>query len=465
MLAVANPRQTKWFETGYGLVNQTMNYVRLMHSTFRSVLQMFLVLMVWCWSALDGQSMESARPNVLLILADDVGREVLECYRGSSYRTPQLNALANEGTRFTHAYVMPSCHPTRVTLLSGQYPFHLGEPAWGTYPQEASARTVAQLLKRAGYATAVAGKWQLSMLKDNVDRPHEMGFDQYCLFGWHEGPRYYQPLIWQNGQLRDDVQNQYGPDVYVQFLKDFMRDNKQQPFFAFYSMALCHDVTDDLDEPVPFGPRGRYDSYAEMVAAMDEHVGEIVEAVDEMGLQDRTLIIYVADNGTPGQSILTARDGKFIRQPNVSRIDGQEVQGGKGQLTDWGTRVPMIARWPGRVRENAVSDMLVDASDFLPTLVELAGAEIPTECQLDGYSFADPLLDRGPGKRQSVFAEQDGIAYVRDRRWKLYNDGRFYDLKENSNEANPLNPNILSVEGATALQRLKGQMPVLGARW
>jgi arylsulfatase A len=416
------------------------------------------IWLIFFCTALDVGAMDAPRPNILLILADDVGREVLECYGGTSFRTPRLNALASEGTRFAHAYVMPSCHPTRVTLLSAQYPFRFGRLGWGVYPEHANERTVAQHLRAAGYATAIAGKWQLSLLKENVNRPHEMGFDQYCLFGWHEGPRYYQPLIWQNGRRREDVSDRYGPDVYVEFLTEFMRSNRERPFFAFYSMALCHDVTDDLEEPVPFGPRGRYDSYPEMVAAMDERVGEIVDAVDELGLRDRTLIIYIADNGTPAESILTARNGEFVRLPNVSNFGELKVPGGKTQLTDWGTRVPMIARWPGRVRQNAVSDALLDASDFLPSLVELTGARPPADIRLDGQSFVDPLLGRGPGPRQWVFAEQKGIAYLRNRRWKLYNDGRFFDLSESSDESRPLDAGNLSGEAAAALQSLTAEM-------
>jgi arylsulfatase A len=135
----------------------------------------------------------ASKPNILLILADDVGREVLGCYGGTSYKTPNIDQLAVDGVRFEHSYVMPVCHPTRTTLLTGQYPYRLGHPVWGSFPREAEKRTLPALLRAAGYATAVAGKWQLTLLKDDLEQPRRMGFDKYCLYGWHEGPWYYQP--------------------------------------------------------------------------------------------------------------------------------------------------------------------------------------------------------------------------------------------------------------------------------
>jgi arylsulfatase A-like enzyme len=189
---------------------------------------------------------------------------------------------------------MPVCHPTRTTLLTGQYPFRLAHPEWGTFPREVESRTLPALLKTAGYATGVAGKWQLTLLKDDLEQPRRMGFDEYCLYGWHEGPWYYQPHIWQNGKLREDVRDRYGPDVICDYIIDFVERNKDRPFFAFYSMSLCHAETNDLDKPAPVGPNGRYDSYAEMVVKMDERVGRVVDAVDRFGLREKTLIIYLS---------------------------------------------------------------------------------------------------------------------------------------------------------------------------
>ncbi|MFQ5733429.1 MAG: sulfatase-like hydrolase/transferase, partial [Planctomycetaceae bacterium] len=306
-------------------------------------------------------------PNIVLIMADDVGVETLGSYGGESYKTPHIDALAKGGLRFNHCYSMPVCHPTRIALLTGRYPFRLKHPRWGSFPKAEEENTLAHLLKRAGYATAIAGKWQLAMQKNDPRHPQRLGFDQSCLFGWHEGPRYYDPLIWQNGRLRTDTRGKYGPDLYVEFLADFMKHNRKRPFFAYYSMALCHDVTDDLKKPVPFGPKGRYDNYAEMIAQMDKHVGRLVKAIDDLGLRENTVILFTGDNGTPKSYIHTAKNGKYIRKPVFSKIHGKMLRGGKGDLTDAGTNVPLIANWKGTVKPGRVANDLVDFSDWLPT--------------------------------------------------------------------------------------------------
>ena len=343
-------------------------------------------------------------PNIVLILADDVGTEVLGSYGGTSYATPRLDRLAAGGMKFVHSYSMPVCYPSRLSLLSGRYPFRFADAAWGAFPVEAEGATLAQVLRRAGYATSVAGKWQLTMLRDDPEHPHRLGFDQYALFGWHEGPRYYQPMIYQNGRVRDDVRDRYGPDLYTEFLIQFFEEHREKPFFAFYSMALCHDVTDDLEQPVPHGPLGRYDTYQEMVEAMDERVGRLFDGLDRLGLLDRTLILYTSDNGSPESYIAEARDGELIRQPFVSRVGGTEVVGGKQQLTDAGTRVPLIASWPGIIDPGQEVLDLVDFSDFLPTLAEVGGMPVPEADAIDGVSFAGRLLEGTPSQRRWAFS-------------------------------------------------------------
>lgn len=377
------------------------------------------------------------RPNILFILADDVGREVLGCYGGASYKTPNIDRLAKEGMRFEHAYVMPMCHPTRTTLLTGQYPFRLGHPEWGTFPRKMEERTLPALLKKGGYATAVGGKWQLTLLKDDLEHPRRMGFDEYCLYGWHEGPWYYQPHIWQNGKRRTDVRDRYGPDVMCDYIIDFIGRNKDRPFFAFYSMSLCHAETNDLDTPAPVGPNGRYDSYAEMVAKMDERVGRVVGALDRFGLRENTLIVYLTDNGTAAKNLIDAEGGEYIYEPVVSRLAGREIPGGKGTLTDWGTRVPMIANWHNTIQPAQVNRALIDASDILPSFVDVAGAELPKAVELDGHSLIAQTHEGAPPRRW-VFAEHKGKCFVRNQQWKLYNNGRFYDMDADPEEQRPL---------------------------
>ena len=162
------------------------------------------------------------KPNILLIMADDVGTDVLGSYGGGSYKTPRLDQLTESGMRFTHCYSMPVCHPTRIALMTGRYPFRLKNPKWGSFPKDAEQQTFAHVMKKAGYATAVAGKWQICMMRDDLDHAQRLGFDESCLFGWHEGPRYHSPMIYQNGELRKGLKDRYGPDVYVEFLIDFI---------------------------------------------------------------------------------------------------------------------------------------------------------------------------------------------------------------------------------------------------
>ncbi len=401
------------------------------------------------------------RPNIVLILSDDVGREVLGCYGGSSYGTPQIDRLTAGGRQYAHAYVMPVCHPTRTTLLTGQYPCRLGRPNWGSFPREAEQRTLAATLQRAGYAVGVAGKWQLALLKDDLEQPHRLGFDEYCLYGWHEGPWYYQPHIWQNGKLRRDIRDSYGPDVICDYLIDFIDRNKNRPFFAFYPMSLCHAETNDLDRPAPVGPNGRYDSYAEMVAKMDERVGRIVAALDRFGVRRNTLVLFTSDNGTAASTLIDVEGDKLIYAPVISKMGDREITGGKATLSDWGTRVPLIASWPGIIGAGEVSDDLVDASDFLPSLAALTAAPLPAGVNLDGQRTIAPA-GRDAAPRKWVFAEHEGKCFVRNRQWKLYGDGRLFDMDADPAEQAPLNVSRLPDAAADAygeLQQALAELP------
>ena len=390
-------------------------------------------------SSLAGPESQAApeKPNLLLIFADDVGREVLECYGGSSYRTPHLNALAEGGMKFTHGYAMPVCHPSRICLLTGQYPSRAGNPAWGDFPDEAGDRTIAATLKKAGYATAVAGKWQLALMKDNPDHPAELGFDRFSVFGWHEGARYHDPMIYEDGKVRDDTAGKYGPDLYTEFLIDFMKESQEAetPFFALYSMALCHDVTDDIGKPVPFYRDGKWMSYREMAESMDEMVGRLVIALEEAGLRENTLIVFTTDNGTAAKSYISvAPNGEFVRDPVYSEFEGRQIPGGKGKYDDWGTRVPLIANWPGVIGADQETEDLVDLSDYLPTFAEIAGAPLPEDAVLDGRSFAGRLLRNEPAPREWAYAELRGKRFAKNREFKLYGDGRFFDLRTDPEE-------------------------------
>jgi len=266
-------------------------------------------------------------------------------------------------------------------------------------------------------------------------------------------------MIHQNGALRTDVSDRYGPSVYVDHIVDFMKRNKDRPFFAFYSMALCHDVTDDLKQPVPYARnKDHYDTFAEMMAQMDIHVGRVTAAIRRLGLEKDTLVLFTTDNGTAKRSLHQAIDGKFIRRPVSSRIGDKLVPGGKGNLSDDGTHVPLLASWPGRISPGTTTDHLVDMSDFLPTFRELAGKTLSARdrVKIDGQSFAGVLVGRGGRGRRWAYAERGTRRFfVRTQSWKLYNNGKLYHIPRDINEKSPVALNRAPTSAAADIRLLQ----------
>ncbi len=377
-----------------------------------------------------GKYAQKNRPNIVLIMADDLGQEVLEAYGGTSYHTPNIDKLAEGGVRFTHCYSTPVCSPSRVKLMTGRYGFRTTDK-WGYLPSDEV--TFGTLLQRAGYKTALAGKWQMGLLKDNPHHVTENGFQANCCWGWSEGPRYWQPLIWQNGKIRKDVEDRYGPEVFTEFLTDFMRENQEAPFFVYYPMVLTHfPYTPRFsDGPAPTAPNKKhYETFAEMVSKADEMVGRIVGTLDELGLRENTVILFTGDNGTPSSV--------------VSKVGDTCVRGGKGSLKDAGTRVPLIVNWPGTTPAGGVCDDLIDFSDFMPTLAELAGARLPRGVTIDGRSFASQVKGQNVRGRAWAFNYwgSEGNGWIRTHRFKLYLNGELYDVAQDPLEP----PSVLILE-------------------
>jgi arylsulfatase A len=377
----------------------------------------------------------SRGPNFLIFLADDLGRECLGCYGGTSYATPRLDALARAGLRFERCFSMPQCHPTRVALLTGRYPFR-ANARWGRLPDDEV--TFAHVLAGAGYATAVSGKWQLAKLKKQPDHPARAGFQTSCCWGWHEGSRYWEPLIWQDGVRRDDLRDRYGPDVHTEFLIDFMAREREGPFLAYYPMTLPHLSSAGADG----APGAKRTSYPELVEEMDRQVGRTLDALAGLGLARSTVVLFAADNGAP--------------RGITSELAGRRIPGGKATLTDAGTHVPLLANGPG-IAPGGVCPDLVDVSDFLPTLAALAGVELPAGVSLDGRSFA-PQLRGEPGQpRDWVYGgDHRGRSFLRDRRWKLTNSGALYDVERDPDELAAIAPGHDTPESAAARARLEG---------
>jgi arylsulfatase A len=384
------------------------------------------------------------KPNIVLILADDVGCEPIGCYGGESFATPNIDALAKNGMKFEHCYSMPVCHPSRIALMTGRYPFRF-KAGWGSFPKNEEKRSIGQVMKDAGYATAVAGKWQMTLLKKDLEQPYRMGFDQWSVFGWHEGARFHSPMIYQNGKVREGLKGEYGPDLYVKFLSEFMERSQKEgkPFFAYYSMALAHDVTDDLKWQVPYATdKDRWMNYGEMITSMDEMVGKLLASMDRLKLRENTLVLFTGDNGTAARSKLRhfGKSGKkYEYEKVVVRQNGRNVAGGKGLLNDRGTHVPLIVNWPGKIPPETTCLDLVDFSDWLPTIAEIGRAELPKDVKFDGQSFVGSFLGKKESTRTFAFSEsKGGKAFVRDQRYKLYANGKLYDISSDPEERKPL---------------------------
>lgn len=343
------------------------------------------------------------RPNLILLMADDLSARELSCYGNRDHATPNLDALARSGVRVETCWATPLCSPTRAELMTGRYGFRTGWYHNGMKPAAESPQahlaqsnlTFAQLLKAAGYATAICGKWQLN------GTVAEHAFDESCL--WEDYPgfsgpretavdgkqsgrpaRYWHPAIVENGTPLATAAEDYGPDVIADFALDFARRHRGQPFLIYYPMLLPHIAWDferemetwidvpGLDEaghPTGVPQRGSLQANIEY---LDRLVGRIVEGLDALDLRERTILLFTSDNGSQGY-------GKNIT------------------VRERGPRVPLIVNGPTRVAARGAVEQLVDLSDILPTLVELAGGALPEGYAIDGRSFAAMLMNRaGP---------------------------------------------------------------------
>ena len=392
------------------------------------------------------------KPNIVLIMADDIGTEILGCYGGTSYNTPNIDQLAETGIRFTNCYSAPKCSPSRVKIMTGRYLFRTTEK-WGYIPPDEI--TFGHVLKSAGYTTALAGKWQMILLGGDPDHIQKMGFEQSCVFGWHEGPRYHDPYIWQNGHILQDTKGRYGPDIYCDFLIDFITKNKDKPFLAYYPMALAHDISNDLATPPSPAPNGRYQSYKVLIEHMDKLVGRVVTTLEKLGLREKTLVLFTTDNGTPRKFISKFENGEYIDEPIISMKGEKTVIGGKGELTDAGTHVPLIANWPGITPSGTICDDLIDFSDFMPTLAELGLTELPKGVAIDGRSFAPQLRGEPGNPRDWAYTQWEGDAWVRTKHWKLYRSGNLFDMKNDPLEQTPIQIESETEESASIKQSLQ----------
>ena len=354
------------------------------------------------------------KPNIIFILSDDVGLGDLGCCGGDHFKTPNIDALARGGTRFEYHYAMPLCGPSRCLAMTGRYPFRTGlinnqSPNAISPAREIMLPTV---MKKAGYVTASVGKWGQMCLD-----PGTWGFDEFITF---KGSGHYwrsqTPFYTVNGKTKELAEHEYLPDTLHSFLVDFLARHQAQPFFVYYPMSHVHGPI--LRTPDSQPNASPQQLYADNLVYMDKLVGKLMAELDRLHLREKTLVLFSGDNGT-------ARFGA-----DRSTLGGRRINGQKASLLEGGSRVPLIANWPGTTPAGAVNHDLTDFSDYFATCAELGGAALPAGVTLDSRSFAPQVKGAQGQPREWIYVELSGRSYVRNARYKLTNGGELFDLKE-----------------------------------
>lgn len=396
------------------------------------------------------------RPNVVFILTDDLGWNELGCYGQTKIKTPHVDSLARDGMRFTQCYSGNAvCAPSRCVLMTGKHPGHaivrnnramvrFGEPE-GQHPIPASEVTIAELLKASGYVSGAFGKWGLGNT-GSTGNPTKQGFDRF--FGYNcqsHAHSLYPATLWSDNKkvalnngagipghakLPPELDEnklesyamfkgqEYAPESINQQALKFLRKNKDKPFFLYYPTVIPHLALMVPDEDLeryhkegwnetPFTARKRRSytphhtpkaGYAAFITKMDTFVGRILKLIDELGLREDTIVVFSSDNGA---TYLPEVDYKFFDSVGPLR-------GLKGSLYEGGIRVPLIVRWPGKVKAGSVSDVLTGFEDWLPTILDLTGAKADLPAGIDGVSLAPVLLGKakpGDGGRDFLYRE------------------------------------------------------------
>jgi arylsulfatase A len=409
-----------------------------------------LVGFLFLTASLAGPSVFAERPNVILIMADDLGYETIGANGGTSYRTPNLDKLAKEGTRFTHCYVQPLCTPTRVQLMTGLYNVR-NYVRFGYI--DPNARTFAHELKDVGYSTCITGKWQLGQA---TDLPQRLGFDESCLWQHTRRPsRYINPGLEYNGMEKDFSNGEYGPDLVNEYAVDFVTRHAKENFLLYYPMILTHSPYQPTPDSPNWDPSIRDEKtkvgekhFGEMVEYMDKMIGKLIDKLDELKIRENTLVIFLGDNGT----------GKGT----ASMMGDRRVEGGKGSTKETGMHVPLIVSWPKHLQAGLVSDRLVDCTDFYAALVDAVGAT--SKRAIDGKNFLPTDQGRAGEERKWIYSwysprqdgdKQDVKEMTFNHRYKLYRDGSIFDVVSDPQEKQPLDRAKLNDDAKTSIQSLQ----------
>lgn len=453
---------------------------------FRNTLSLILVPL--CGASLCSAKIEKPieKPNILFIMLDDLGKEWISCYGAEDIKTPNIDALAAGGMKFHNAYSMPQCTPSRATLLTGTYPYHNGfvnhwdVPRWGVgyfdWKQKRNI-TFALLMKDLGYKTFAAGKWQINDFRIEPEAMKKHGFDDWAMWTGYEtgvkasAERYQDPYI-HTPQGSKTHRGKFGPDVYTDRLINFMKEHKDEPMCLYLPMCLPHTpLVTTPDEPDAKTGLARHKA---MVRYADKMVGRVVDALDELKLREKTLVIFTTDNGSTGSVIGTR--------------NGVKVKGAKAKEVEAGVNAPYIANWPGTIPAGIETDALTDFSDLLPTFIELGGGNLPEDLKLDGVSIAPLLTGKAQNSpREWICALGHGPAIldgkgvrgktafatrvIRDQRFKIWVSSereifRLHDLREDPWEKNNLieSKEELHQQALAKLGKVLEAMPKADAR-
>ena len=378
-----------------------------MHTLLRSL----------CLATLAGASPLHAatRPNIILILADDLGLDGVSCYGADQHKTPAIDKLAATGMRFETCYAAPLCGPSRCLLMTGRYAFRTGgitNQSWrpnGPGAKSPDENPVAKLLKHAGYATGMAGKW-----RQVGETPRAWGFDEY-LTDTTAGGWYWQNKLLQNGEEITTPDGTYAPDKVHEFAIDFLRRHKEKPFFFYYPMHHVHGPI--LRTPDSAANTKAADAlYEDNIRYMDKQVGAVVAELEQLGLREKTLVIFTGDNGTA------------LNFP--STIGGRMINGKKASMLEGGSRVPFIASWPGTTPAGKVCKDILSFADPHATFADLAGAKLPEGMKFDGRSFA-PQLRGEPGQpREWAYVQLGNKWFVRNPGFKMNEQAGLFDMRD-----------------------------------
>lgn len=412
---------------------------------------------------IENQTQATTKPNIIYILADDLGYGDLSCYGQEKFQTPNIDKLAAQGMKFTQHYSGSAvCAPARSSLMTGQHTGHTpirgnrelnGE---GQLPLPAISITIAEVLKSAGYTTGAFGKWGLGFIDTEGD-PLNQGFDEFYGYNCQRmAHRYYPPYLWHNRDTAKLIGNDwtntvtYAPNEIQAARLNFIDKNKDKPFFAYMPIVMPHAeliVPEDeiiqqfrgkfKERPHPVSKRYTsdygldivlkeycsqdepYATYAAMITLLDNFVGQIVDKLETLGIADNTIILIASDNGPHTEG---GANPKFFNSTGGLR-------GVKRDLYEGGIRSPLIAYWPNKIKANTTSDHISAFWDMLPTFADLAGVPIPNTT--DGISILPTLIGEGTQTKHSYlyweFNAKGGRQAVRLGKWK----GVIYNLKKN----------------------------------